>query len=84
MVNENINIVERLHTAALISSNEQQWTQLSSQLENMKRDTQSRNLDIKARLTELENANGKQAQISDGQIRKTQVSETIFFIQLNK
>ncbi|KAL7310665.1 hypothetical protein PS15m_010136 [Mucor circinelloides] len=74
MVNENVDAVERLHTAALMSSNEQQWSQLSSQLENMKKDTTSRNLNIKARLTELENANSKQGQTPDGQMRRTQFS----------
>ena len=73
MVNENVDAVERLHTAALMSSNEQQWSQLSSQLENMKKDTTSRNLNIKARLTELENANSKQGQTPDGHMRRTQV-----------
>ncbi|GAN08186.1 syntaxin-like protein [Mucor ambiguus] len=74
MVNENIDAVERLHAAALMSSNEQQWSQLSSQLQNMKKDTTSKNLDIKARLTELENANSKQGQTPDGQMRRTQFS----------
>lgn len=78
MVNENIDAVERFHTAALMSSNEQQWAQISSQLENMKRDAQSRNLNIKLRLAKLENANSKQAQTSDGHIRITQVSQVIF------
>lgn len=73
MVNENIDAVERLHTAALMSYNEQQWSQLSSQLQNMKKDTTSRNLRIKARLTELENANSRQGQTPDGQMRRTQV-----------
>ncbi|CAO3640322.1 unnamed protein product [Mucor fragilis] len=74
MVNENIDAVERLHTAALMSSNEQQWSQLSSQLQNMKTDTTNRNMNIKARLTELENANSRQGQTPDGQMRRTQVS----------
>ncbi|OAD00166.1 hypothetical protein MUCCIDRAFT_41712, partial [Mucor lusitanicus CBS 277.49] len=74
MVNENIDAVERLHTAALMSYNEQQWSQLSSQLQNMKKDTTSRNLRIKARLTELENANSRQGQTPDGQMRRTQFS----------
>ncbi|KAI8647828.1 t-SNARE [Parasitella parasitica] len=72
MLNENIDAIEGLHTAALISSNERQWAQLASQLENMKKDTQSRNLNIKARLTELEHANNKQSPTSNGQIRDTQ------------
>ncbi|KAK4512226.1 serine/threonine protein phosphatase Pzh1 [Mucor velutinosus] len=74
MINENIDAVERLHTAALMSSNEQQWSQLSSQLQNMKKDTTSRNLSIKARMTELENANSRQGQTPDGQMRRTQFS----------
>lgn len=69
IVNDNIDTVERLHAAALTISNEHQWAQISGQLESMKQDTQGRNLDIKARLTMLENSSSK-----DGQIRKTQVS----------
>ncbi|KAI9480798.1 MAG: t-SNARE [Benjaminiella poitrasii] len=74
MLNENVDAIERLHTAALESSNEQQWSVLGKQLQNMKDDTHERNMNIKKRLTDLEESNSKQPNNSDGQIRRTQFS----------
>jgi syntaxin 1B/2/3 len=50
VINENIDEIEHIHNSALVSLNEQQWTQMSADLDRWKTDTQKRNLDVKNRL----------------------------------
>lgn len=50
MINDNIDEIEQIHNASLVSFNEQQWSQMSTDLERWKTDTQKRNLDVKNRL----------------------------------
>jgi syntaxin 1B/2/3 len=51
MIDENVDVIEQLHTQALMSSNDQQWHQLSKQLENIKTDTKQRNNHVKQKLS---------------------------------
>ncbi|ORZ23025.1 t-SNARE [Absidia repens] len=71
VINENIDEIEQIHNSALVSFNEQQWTQMSADLDRWKNDTQKRNLDVKNRLRAIEASNG-QFNKSDGQIRRSQ------------
>ncbi|KAI8084609.1 t-SNARE [Halteromyces radiatus] len=71
LINENIDEIEQLHNTALVSFNEQQWAQMSSNLDRLKNETQKRNLDVKNRLKAIESSNG-QFNKSDGQIRRSQ------------
>lgn len=50
-VNENIDHIERLHMNAINSSSEQQWFNISKELESVKYDTRELNAAIKQGLT---------------------------------
>ncbi|CAO3587026.1 unnamed protein product [Absidia cylindrospora] len=71
VINGNIDEIEQIHNSALVSLNEQQWAQMSADLDRWKNDTQNRNSDVKNRLKAIEASNGRFNQ-SDGQIRRTQ------------
>ncbi|KAI8334953.1 t-SNARE, partial [Chlamydoabsidia padenii] len=71
MINENIDEIERIHNSALVSLNEQQWMQMSADLERYKTETQRQNLDVKNRLKAIESSNHRFNK-SDAQIRRTQ------------
>ena len=49
-VSDNVDRIERLHTSALVSFNEQQSRQISKDLAQIKRQTQAQNLELKDRI----------------------------------
>ncbi|CDS12869.1 hypothetical protein LRAMOSA05053 [Lichtheimia ramosa] len=73
-VSDNVDRIERLHTSALMSFNEEQSRYISRDLAALKRETQKRNLDIKNRLKELQMANARTGNASDAQIRQSQTA----------
>lgn len=46
-----MNAIERVHNSALVSYNDEQWRQLSAELERLQSDTRKQNAEIKRRLT---------------------------------
>ena len=72
-INRNIEQIRDLHDSSLVSINEQQWKQNSTQLSHMVNDTSSMNTNVKNRIKALESSNAKHPKNSDLNIRKAQV-----------
>lgn len=58
-VSDNVERIERLHTSALVSFNEQQSRDISSDLARLKAQTQAVNMNIKNRIKELDIHNAR-------------------------
>ncbi|KAG2216951.1 hypothetical protein INT45_001422 [Circinella minor] len=72
-VSDNVDRIERLHTSALVSFNEQQSRQISKDLAQIKRQTQAQNIELKDRIKALEASNARLPRdSSDAQIRSSQ------------
>ncbi|KAI9494440.1 t-SNARE, partial [Zychaea mexicana] len=76
-VSDNVDRIERLHTTALVSFNEQQSRQISRDLAQIKRQTQKQNFDLKDRIKALEASNAQLGNDSDAQIRRSQVTAAL-------
>ncbi|CDH56710.1 syntaxin-like protein [Lichtheimia corymbifera JMRC:FSU:9682] len=71
IANDNIDAIERLHNSALVSYSDNQWNQLSNELEQLQTKVRAQNNDIKTRITALER-NAVATNASEANIRKTQ------------
>ncbi|OBZ87821.1 Syntaxin-like protein psy1 [Choanephora cucurbitarum] len=73
-VQNNVDLISNLHDASLVSINEQQWKQNSSQLAQLVNDTSVTNKHLRDRIKALEASNARHPKNSDLNIRKAQVS----------
>ncbi|KAI7884104.1 t-SNARE [Lichtheimia hyalospora FSU 10163] len=70
VVNENIDVIEHLHNSALVSYSDNQWNQLSNELEQLQTKVRAQNNGLKIRITAL--GRSVAANASEANIRKTQ------------
>lgn len=73
-INRNIDLISELHDSSLVSINEQQWKQNSSQLSQFVKDTSSMNNNVKNRIKALESSNATHPKNSDLNIRRAQAA----------
>ncbi|KAI8086889.1 t-SNARE [Gilbertella persicaria] len=73
-VQQNIDIISELHDTSLVSINEQQWKQNSSQLSQFVQGTSEMNRNLRNRIKALEASNASHPKNSDLNIRKAQVA----------
>ncbi|KAI8069899.1 t-SNARE [Gongronella butleri] len=74
IINSNIDEIEQVHNAALVSFNEEQWAQFSSNLDRLKDNTQKRNQELKARIKALDVSNAPFPNDSNGASRRNQTN----------
>ena len=80
VVNENIDVIEHLHNSALVSYSDNQWNQLSNELEQLQTKVRAQNNGLKIRITALGRSGAANA--SEANIRKTQVKKNSQKIQV--